>query len=125
MQPLRVALGQYRRHPTFWLTYNQMMASYDRSRLISQLVAMLRGNPQCDVIRPCPANTPNATVFAREREIVADLSDKDEYLAFFPGALEYSSFPHVRPPRYAQLIGNHTRTDAWIWHHNHIKEDLR
>ena len=81
------------------------MASYDRPRLISKLVTMLRGNPQRDEIRPCAANAPNTTVFAREREIVADLSDKDKYLAFFAGALEYSISPHVRRPQYAELAG--------------------
>ena len=75
------------------------MASADPSRLIAQLVTMTQGNPQRDEMWPCLANAANTTVSAREREIKADLSDKDKYLAFFAGVSEYPIFPHVRRPR--------------------------
>ena len=49
---------------------------------------MLRGNRRRDEIWSCVANTLNATVFAKERDINKDISDKDKYLAFLAGALE-------------------------------------
>ena len=101
------------------------MASNDPSRLISQWVAILQDNPQRDAIWSCVTNAPNATVFAQDREIEVDLSGKDENLAFFSVALEYSFFPHVRRPRYAEHMGIQTRTDAKNWAHKQIKENLR
>ena len=70
------------------------MASNDPSRLTSQWVALLQDNPQRDAIWSCVTNAPNATVFAEDPEIKADLSGKDKHLAIFSGAPEYSPFPH-------------------------------
>ena len=41
-------------------------------------------------------STTNTTVFAKERDIRADLSDTDKYLAVFAGAFEFSVSPHAR-----------------------------
>ena len=70
------------------------MASNDPSRLTSQWVALLQDNPQRDAIWSCVTNAPNATVFAEDPEIKADLPDKDKHLSSFSGAVEYSSFTH-------------------------------
>ena len=49
---------------------------------------LLRDNPQRDAIWSRNPNAVAPNVFAKERDIEADFSDTDKYLAFHVGALE-------------------------------------
>ena len=96
----------------FSIIRNLKMASIDPSRLISQLVRLLQDNPRNQDLLSCVANAINATVFSRGRDIKADLTDADKYLAFPTGTLEFSISPHARRPKRAELIGIRSRADA-------------
>ena len=47
------------------------------------------------------------------RDIKADLSGTDKFPALPAGTVEYSIFPHVRRPHYADRLGIYTRMNAW------------
>ena len=95
------------------------MAPNDPSRLISQVATLLRGNPLEGGLVYCVADAINAAVFAKAREIQADLSDTGKYLAFFAEPLEYSI-----PPRIRRRIKIYTRMNAWNWVTARIKGNL-
>ena len=88
------------------------MASRDPSRLIGHIVDSLRGNTQGSELWACVANAANFTLFPNRRDTNAGLSGADNYPGLFAGALEYSTFPHVRRPPRAELLGIHTRVIA-------------
>ena len=88
------------------------MASRDPSRLIGHIVDLLRGYPQGSEIWACVANAVNDTLFPNQRDTNAGLSGTDNYLGFCAGALGNSTFPHVRRPPRAELLGIHTRINA-------------
>ena len=88
------------------------MAPKDPPRWISQLGAFLQDSPPGDETWSRIPNANNSTDFAMARDINADLSDSDKYLALFAGALERSISPHDRRPQYADSLGLHTRVDA-------------
>ena len=88
------------------------MASRDPSRLIGHIVDLLRGNTQGSGIWACVANAVNDTLFPNQRDTNAGLSGTDNYLGFCTGALGNSTFPHVRRPPRAELLGIHTRINA-------------
>ena len=110
---------------TFSTENNQKMASNDPSRLISPLVNLSRGNPRGGEIRPCVTKAVNATVFPKQRNRFADLSDTAKYPFFRASALKFPISPRVRRQPRADLLGVHTRTDAWDWVIKQIKENLR
>ena len=72
--------------------------------MVAALSAVLRGNPHGEELRSGIANAARNTVFLRERDLKADLSDADRYVAFFKGALEFAIFPHARCLPYAASV---------------------
>ena len=101
------------------------MASGDPPRWTSQLARYLRGNPHGDAIWSCVISTINATVFAREHDLEADLSDTDVHLPFFAGALEYAIHPHARCLPHAGHLGLYTRANALNRATKEIKGNVR
>ena len=74
---------------------------------------MLRERPQGEELRLGIVSAVDAAVFACEHDRRADLSDADKYLAFFKGALEFVTCPHVRRPQYVASFGIRNRMLAW------------
>ena len=72
---------------------------------------------------PRTTHATNSNVFAKENDIKADLSDTDQYLAFFAAALDSSILPHACRPQRADRLGLNTRMVAWRWVTNQIKEN--
>ena len=73
---------------------------------------VFRGEFNGKEIWPRVTNAIDASVFARVRDIKADLSDTGTYLTFTTGALEYLISPHARCPKYADLSGINNRAVA-------------
>ena len=61
-------------------------------RLIGHIMDLLRGHPQGSEMRACAPGAINYSLFARNPEGVADLSNADAYLAFLAGAQEFAVF---------------------------------
>ena len=120
MLPLHVAFGWPRVRTTFSITHNPRMASSDPSRLMSQWVTPLQDNPRGEGMWPCVTHAIKATVFSKERDIEADLTDADKYLASLTGTAESSIFPPARRRQHAELMGMRARMDATIWSTNRL-----
>ena len=93
------------------------MASQGPSRLIGQIMDLLRKNPKGGETRACASAAINESLFLRYTAGAVDLSDTDNYVAFFGGASEFSVSPPCAPPAPRRLLGKdhlHECTDSGI-----------
>ena len=101
------------------------MAPRDPSRLISYLADLLLGHSQGSEIWACVSGAIHDSLFSRNPESQADLSNAYNYPAFFSGALEFAVFPHTRRPPHAEPPGITNRLDAWKRVTSQIRENAR